>query len=403
MHAQCGSLRCAQETILYGLLGISGVVLLIPYITGVLAAGRLGIWSIVVTDTLAYLWLLYLVFKPSLPYRRRVYGLLLLLEFLAMSLLIITGSAGAGWLWLFLPPVLATLLLDCRAGYVTIAVSLVLLTVSAMVDVLFVPGTVALVDDGLTLFIVVSSNYMALSVILVFIIGRLLNNLENSLQALQKGTQELLLTQEATVDTMASLAEYRDVETGNHIIRTRRYVRLLARQLQQQSSKHAKVLDDEAIELISQSAPLHDIGKIGVPDKILLKPGRLTPDEFEQMKKHTDYGREALMHAEEKLGSSHFLGMAAEIAWSHHEKWDGSGYPRGLSGESIPLAGRIMAVADVYDALISERVYKKAFSHEEALAYIEDNSGRHFDPEIVRAVKQVAVDFQAIALQFADH
>ena len=398
----CDSLRCAQEKILYGMLGLSSLVFLPPYLVGVFMAGRIGLWSVVFIDTLSYAWLLFLVFSSSLSYRNRVYGLLLLIEFLALALLMITGNDGAGWLWLFLAPVLAALLLDCRNGYLVSVASTLLLVFLAVLDRLLSAGWMVLLDQGLPLFVVIGSNYLTLSVIVVFIIGRLLNSLEGTLKALREGTRELELTQEVTVDTMASLAEYRDIETGNHIIRTRHYVQLLARQLQQQAPAYASVLDDETVELLSRSAPLHDIGKVGVPDDILLKPGKLTDDEFEEMKKHTVYGREALMHAEEKLGSNHFLRLAAEIAWTHHEKWNGKGYPRGLAHEDIPLSGRIMAVADVYDALISRRVYKEALSHEEAMAYIVAHAGSHFDPEVVRALQAVAEDFQAVARRFTD-
>jgi HD-GYP domain-containing protein (c-di-GMP phosphodiesterase class II) len=396
------SLRHAQERILYGVLGISSVVLLFPYLIGVVLAGRIGLWPVVIVDTISYGGLLFLVFSSSITYRTRVYGVLLVIEFLALSLLVITGNQGAGWLWLFLAPILAALLLDCRNGYLVSVTSTLILAVMAAVNLMMPSDQLALLEDGLALFVVIISNYLTLSMVLVFIIGRLLNSLEGTLEALWKGTRELELTQEVTVDTMASLAEYRDIETGNHIIRTRHYVQLLARQLQSQSPDGASLLDDETAELLSRSAPLHDIGKVGVPDDILLKPGRLTADEFEEMKQHTRYGRDALMHAEEKLGSNHFLRLAAEIAWTHHEKWDGSGYPRGLSGDQIPLPGRIMAVADVYDALISRRVYKEASSHEEALAYIVDHAGCQFDPEVVRALQVVAEEFRIVAQEFSD-
>ncbi len=338
----------------------------------------------------------------SLSYKARVYGLLILIEFLAVSLLVITGSQGAGWLWLLFPPVLATLLLDCRIGYATVFFSMLLLFLLGMSDVLFFHGRVAFANDRPVVLAVMVGNYLALSVILIFMIGRLLNSLEGTIKAVRQGAGQLQLTQEVTVDTISSLAEYRDMETGNHILRTRNYVRILARQLRKQSSVYAEILNEDFIDLLSQSAPLHDIGKIGVPDEILLKPAKLTSEEFEEMKKHTVYGKEALTQAEDKLGSNHFLQLAAEIAWTHHEKWDGSGYPRGLSGAEIPLSGRIMAVADVYDALISKRVYKAASSHEEALAYIEEHSGSMFDPEVVAALLAVSDDFLSVAEKFSD-
>ncbi|BAO45390.1 HD-GYP domain-containing protein [Thiolapillus brandeum] len=400
--SDCDSLRCAQEKILYGMLGISWIVLIVPYVLGVVLGARAGLWMVVVVDTLVYSLLLYLVLKPSLSYHARVYGVLGVIQFLALALLLITGSQGAGWLWLLFTPVLASLLLSSRNGYLVVASNIGFLLLIAAIDVLFVPGWAAFLRVGPALFAIMVGNYLAISVILVFMIGRLLSSLEDTIEAVQRGAGELQLTQEVTVDTMASLAEYRDIETGNHIIRTRHYVAALARQLQQQSSRHAAILDDSAIDLLSQSAPLHDIGKIGVPDEILLKPGKLTAEEFEEMKKHTVYGKDALMHAGDKLGSNHFLQLAAEVAWTHHEKWDGSGYPRGLSGENIPLSGRIMAVADVYDALISRRVYKEAYTHREALAYIGEQSGRMFDPDVVKALNTVADDFVLIAQKFSD-
>jgi response regulator RpfG family c-di-GMP phosphodiesterase len=162
-------------------------------------------------------------------------------------------------------------------------------------------------------------------------------------------------------------------------------------------------LNDESIRLLFKSAPLHDIGKIGIPDDILLKPGRLTPEEFETMKTHTVLGRDAIRHAEEQLGISvEFLRLAKEIAYSHHEKWDGTGYPDGLSADDIPISARLMAVADVYDALISRRVYKKGMSHDQALEIIRQGCATHFDPEICEVFLANHEQFQAIAVRFAD-
>jgi len=159
------------------------------------------------------------------------------------------------------------------------------------------------------------------------------------------------------------------------------------------------------VDLLFKSSPLHDVGKVGVPDSILLKPGPLTPAEFEEMKKHTLYGAEALAKAESASGitdDTSFLKTAREIALTHHEKWDGTGYPNGLAGENIPLSGRLMALADVYDALISERVYKKAMSHETAVSIIRNGRGTHFDPVIVDVFEALEDTFLAINLEHAD-
>ena len=218
---------------------------------------------------------------------------------------------------------------------------------------------------------------------------------------LRERTRELLLTQDATILSLASLAETRDNETGMHIMRTQRYVKALCEVLKDHP-RFKDFLYADTIELLYKSAPLHDIGKVGISDAILQKPGKLTAEEFEIMKKHTLYGREALLQAEEMLGSNSFLKLAGEIAYTHHEKWDGSGYPEGLAGDAIPVSGRLMALADVYDALISRRVYKEAFSHEKTGGIIIDGKGKHFDPDIVDAFVAAEENFRQIATQYAD-
>ena len=201
---------------------------------------------------------------------------------------------------------------------------------------------------------------------------------------------------------MATLAETRDLDTGNHIRRTQHYVKALAEKLRTHP-RFASVLTDNYIQMLFKSAPLHDIGKVGIPDRILLKPGRLTPEEFEIMKTHTTLGPDAIEHAEIQLGMPvEFLSTAKEIALSHQEKWDGSGYPQGLAGEAIPLSARLMAVADVYDALISRRVYKNSVPHEQAVAIIQEGRGVHFDPDITDAFVELQESFRAIAARFAD-
>jgi putative two-component system response regulator len=218
----------------------------------------------------------------------------------------------------------------------------------------------------------------------------------------QKRTREVQVIQDVTIMAMASLAETRDNETGNHLRRTQNYVRTLAMRLQAHP-KYAAHLDDATIDMLYKSAPLHDIGKVGIPDAILLKPGKLTPEEFEIMKTHTTLGRNAIVEAERLIDApSTFLRLAREIAHYHQEKWDGSGYPEGLAGESIPVPARLMAVADVYDALISRRVYKPPFPHEKSVAIIQDGRGKHFDPDMVDAFLQLQNEFHAIAERYAD-
>ena len=218
----------------------------------------------------------------------------------------------------------------------------------------------------------------------------------------ERRTREVMAIQDVTIQAMASLAETRDNETGNHIRRTQHYVKVLAERLRDHP-RFRHFLNDETIRLLFKSAPLHDIGKIGIPDHILLKPGRFTPEEFEIMKTHTTLGRDAIQRAEDQLGVAvDFLSLAKEIAYSHQEKWDGSGYPQALAGDDIPISARLMAVADVYDALISRRVYKEGMPHEEAVEIIRQGRGSHFDPDICDAFLAHVEQFQAIAERFAD-
>ncbi|HUL22799.1 MAG TPA: CHASE2 domain-containing protein [Thermodesulfobacteriota bacterium] len=220
-------------------------------------------------------------------------------------------------------------------------------------------------------------------------------------QRVKERTRELAMVQEATIESMSSLTETRDPDTGGHIKRTQNYIRLLAEYLKKQP-KFIPFLDDEAIDLLCKSAPLHDIGKVGVSDRILLKPGKLTDQEFEEMKQHTVYGRDTIAVAERKLGNTSFLRFAREIAYTHHERWDGSGYPEGLRGEHIPVPGRLMALADTYDALTSKRVYKSRLPHEEAVQIIIEGKGGQFDPAVVDAFLEVNEDFRQIAMRYPD-
>ena len=219
----------------------------------------------------------------------------------------------------------------------------------------------------------------------------------------KKRTQELEAIQDVTVHTLASLAETRDKETGNHIRRTQYYVKLLAEKLRKHPRFSPVLDDDRTIERLFKSAPLHDIGKVGIPDHILLKPGKLDPEEFEVMKSHAILGRDAIMQAEQELGVTiPFLQFAKEIAFSHQEKWDGSGYPQGLVGEAIPVSARLMALADVYDALISKRIYKSAIPTDKAVEIILEGKGKHFDPDVVEAFLELQDEFQEVAARFAD-
>lgn len=227
-------------------------------------------------------------------------------------------------------------------------------------------------------------------------LGQVASLTNTMLDALEHSHQEIQSTRDATIISLSALAESRDNETGAHILRTQEYVRVLAKNLAKHPKYQTKLTEDY-IDLLYKSAPLHDVGKVGIPDEILLKPGKLTDQEFAVMKTHAQIGADTLAIAQQRLGECSFLDLAGEIALTHHEKWDGSGYPNQLSGETIPLSGRLMALADVYDALTSQRVYKPAFSHDKAKAIIVEGRNQHFDPEVVDAFLQVEEAFVAIA------
>jgi putative two-component system response regulator len=220
--------------------------------------------------------------------------------------------------------------------------------------------------------------------------------------ALSLQTAEMNKVKDVTIMAMTALAQTRDAETGNHICRTQHYVRALSLALRTHP-RFRHFLTTQNIDILFKSAPLHDLGKIGIPDRILLKPGKFNADEMEIMKTHTTLGRDAIEYAESLLGHGRgFLSVAKEIAYSHQEKWDGSGYPQGLAGDAIPVSARLMAVADVYDAVISRRVYKPGMPHEKAVKIILIGKGRHFDPDIVDAFLSIVDEFKAISVRFAD-
>jgi adenylate cyclase len=213
-------------------------------------------------------------------------------------------------------------------------------------------------------------------------------------------TRKLALTQDAIIQSLAALTETRHHETGGHIQRTRHYIRVLAGRLQSHPAFRNR-LDDATVDLLFRLAPLHDIGKVGVADRILLKAGLLTPEEYEEMKKHTLYGSETIQLAKRMMGEDAFFQIADDLVLNHHERWDGTGYPNGLRENAIPLPGRLMAVADAYDAIISPRVYKPALPHEEAVGIMIGKRGTHFDPDVVDAFLEVHEEFREIAARFS--
>ena len=214
--------------------------------------------------------------------------------------------------------------------------------------------------------------------------------------------EKLISTQDVTIVALAKLAEFRDPETGEHLERMREYTRLIAHKLRE-LPKYRYYISDRYIENLYKSSPLHDIGKVGIRDDVLLKPGKLSQDEFELMKLHTTIGGDALASATQFSGLDRsFLDMGKEIAYSHHEKWNGAGYPSELKGEQIPLSARILAIADVYDALTSKRVYKEAFTHDQARRIIVEECESHFDPEVLSTFLDLEEQFIDIRNRYQD-
>ena len=222
---------------------------------------------------------------------------------------------------------------------------------------------------------------------------------ESAVQVAERAGRETSKAQRLMIETLLSLTETRDVDTGKHSRRTSRYTRLLAEALSKNPT-FGGYLTADCVDLLSRLAPLHDIGKVGVPDAVLNKPGALTPEEIEEMKRHPGYGREVICRAEQESGISDdaILSMAKEIVYTHHEKWDGTGYPEGLKGADIPVAGRVMAVVDVYDAATGRRVYCEPMSHDHAVAHIAKGRGTHFDPDVVDAFLSVADEISRVQL-----
>ena len=220
---------------------------------------------------------------------------------------------------------------------------------------------------------------------------------------LMRRTEQLISAQSAIISAFCSLVEARDNETGNHVLRTQHYVLTLCEKLSSHPRFSAE-LTQTNIPLIFKSAPLHDIGKVAIPDHILLKPGKLTPEEWRIMQQHAQFGADAIAAAEKEIGEGNasFLSYARQIALTHHERWNGKGYPRGLVGDEIPLAGRLMAIADVYDALISRRIYKPPFEHAAAVEMMRKERGEHFDPDILDCMLASSAQFDDIARCFAD-
>jgi response regulator RpfG family c-di-GMP phosphodiesterase len=306
-------------------------------------------------------------------------------------LVIWNGDAqGAGFLFIFIYPMLTIILTGMTAGIIFSATLLAVVIVE-----FFVPGAshfnypldvslrmiaVYILNTGTTFVFEISRKTK--DNIKKKLMEKINDTNENLQNIVEERTRKIVKLQNSILKTMSNLVEYRDFVTGEHVERTQYGVNLLLEEMRQQKL-FAEIIDDWDTNLILQSVQLHDVGKIAISDLILNKPAKLTEEEFEKMKEHTVFGLKIIERIEADSGESELLNHAKLFALTHHEKWDGTGYPHGISGVNIPLQGRIMAIADVYDALISERPYKKAFSREEAAKIIINGKGTQFDPVLI--------------------
>jgi HD-GYP domain-containing protein (c-di-GMP phosphodiesterase class II) len=289
-------------------------------------------------------------------------------------------------------------------------------TTTALEQALHTAGIVASADEAAvaiaaltpTLLSIHASNFVwtngLLAVVVYLVVSRVRDEVSTrerqSAAAALRGTTDLSRTQDAVIFGLAKLADSRDQATGDHLERISLYSSTLAAALRRHDNYRDEV-NASFVQHIGTSAALHDIGKVGIEDAILLKPGALDSAEYCRMQEHTRIGADCLKDIERRLGSSNFLRMSGEIAAAHHERWDGTGYPLGLKGTAIPLSARIVAIADVYDALVSQRVYKQARAHEECVEIIRKESGKHFDPQLVDVFLEVEPAFKNISEQFS--
>ncbi|WP_392343564.1 HD-GYP domain-containing protein [uncultured Shewanella sp.] len=365
-------------------------LLCIPiYITSVYLCIVQNLWGMALFDTVAYGVLLFILFYPRISDTQKFTIGCYLAFGIGIGFLLAIGPSGAGFFWLFVFPPLSSILLgEKMAVWAQVAngISLLLIGIAYHYELVVWPDI-----NGFSTLIwyVVVINFLVTNAIVTQSTSYLLGKLTHSLES-------TLASRTATVMGLAKLAEYRDNETGAHLIRMQQYANMLAKQ--RLTDEHVpEELTDAFIQEISLSAILHDIGKVGIADHILLKPGRLSVEEFEQIKAHPVIGEKVLNSLLAYAPQCTFIRMGRDIAGAHHEKWDGSGYPNGLAGESIPLSARIVALVDVYDALTSPRCYKRPFSHEEAMALILEGKGKHFDPKLVDSFMVISEQFSVLS------
>ena len=358
-------------------LYVAIAVALPAYVTSVIQSISLDRWQSAVVMTAVYISIIVVAILKRQDYRVRGWVLVTVGYLMAVTTLVNTGLEGTGRVYLVGWPTIAFILVGTRAGWITTILSALiygafsLLANNGILDTLMVPltdrtGTFFWIAGGVTLVMIL--------VVIVVLLIRMNHFLLNSLKAERQSSAELEKTYDKTLEGWAHALELRDIETAGHCHR----VCEIAKRLAVKAG-----LENGGLVDLHRGSLLHDIGKMGIPDSILLKPGKLTSEEFRQMQEHTTYAYDLLAHIP-------YLLKALDIPYSHHEKWDGTGYPRGLKGREIPLSARIFSVVDVYDALISDRPYRLAWPEEQALVYIKERSGTEFDPSVVEVFIKMA-------------
>ncbi len=378
-----------RHTIFMRLFTILAVICIPVYITSVYFCIEEGIWFMAVFDSLAYGLLLFVLFYPNIPDSMRYLFGCYLSFLIGAGFLVVLGPSGAGFFWLFAFPPLTSVLLGDKSAITAQIVNIIfLLGLGGAYHLQWLNWPV-MEHFSTVIWYVVVINFIVTCAIVTQSTSYLLGKLSQSLQS-------TIASRQATVIGLAKLSEYRDNDTGAHLIRMQQYANMLAKQ-RLEDEQVPEELTDAFIQEISLSSILHDIGKVGIADHILLKPGRLTPEEFEHIKSHPVIGAKVIDSLLKYAPQCEFLLMGRDIAGGHHEKWDGSGYPKGLEGESIPLSARIVALVDVYDALTSPRCYKRPFTHEEAKDIIIAGRGGHFDPALVDCFMQIEHRFAELS------
>lgn len=369
------------------------IATIVVYIPGLFFLIPKGAWKVVILDTALYLTIVLMtLLKKKLSYKTRIIVGIVVCYLEGWVMIVRFGSVGVGVMWLFTSILIAGLILGTYQAALTLFISII--TYGMVSTLLYERVKIwrELYEYTKISWVIDALNFLIISIIIIissYTIGK----------AFYMILKRTFLIRKATILGLAKLAEYRDNNTGSHLLRIQKYTTILTLSLKQ-TSKFRNIITDDFIEDIQLSSVLHDIGKVGINDSILLKATKLTAKEFEQIKLHPKLGGDVISEIEKNISVHSFYDVGRDVAYYHHEKWNGSGYPNGLSGEDIPLSARIVAVADVYDALTSIRPYKGAMTHDEAAGIIKDGYNTHFDPDIVDASINNEDKFREISQEF---